>query len=167
MLKAGLTAFITMIAILDPLGNVPTFLALSRSLEERLRRRAASQAVFTALAIIFGFALIGRLILRYLGVSLDSLSVAGGLLLALVALDMLRGRYDDPEVTERANIALVPLGTPLIAGPGAIAATMVLTERNHGSRLGRACGWGSRSRSGSPGWCSPWPRRSPSGCPRA
>lgn len=132
MLKAGLTAFITMIAILDPLGNVPTFLALSRSLDEPLRRRAASQAVLTALAIIFGFALVGRLLLRYLGVSLASLSVAGGLLLALVALDMLRGRYDDPQITERANIALVPLGTPLIAGPGAIAATMVLTERNHG-----------------------------------
>ena len=127
------TAFITMVVLMDPLGNVPTFLALSANRDAKGRARAATQAVLVALVLIFAFAFGGRAVLRYLDVSLPALSVAGGLLLALISLEMLRGHYDDPEVSERANIALVPLGTPLIAGPGAIAATMVLIERNQGA----------------------------------
>ena len=73
------------------------------------------------------FALFGRLILDYLHVSVESLTIAGGLLLLLVALQMLRG--DDMAQPNTANIALVPLATPLLAGPGAIAAVMVLTRR--------------------------------------
>lgn len=126
------TAFITMVVLMDPLGNVPTFLALSSNRDAKGRAKAATQAVLVALVLIFAFAFGGRAVLRYLDVSLPALSVAGGLLLALISLEMLRGHYDDPEVSERANIALVPLGTPLIAGPGAIAATMVLIERNQG-----------------------------------
>ncbi len=130
------TAFITMAVLMDPLGNIPTFLALSSGRTAAQRARAATQAVLVALVIILGFALAGRAVLDYLNVSISALSVAGGLLLALVALEMLSGHYDDPEVAERGNIALVPLGTPLIAGPGAIAATMVLLE-DHATRLGR------------------------------
>ena len=142
MSEALLTAFITMFVVMDPLGNVPAFLALSSGQDARGRARAANQAVLVALVIIFGFALAGRALLSYLDVSLEALSVAGGLLLALIALEMLRGHYDDPDVSERGNIALVPLGTPLIAGPGAIAATMVLIERNEGvrNRVGVAIG---------------------------
>ena len=73
------------------------------------------------------FALFGRLILDYLHVSVESLTIAGGLLLLLVALQMLRGEEIAP--TDTANVALVPLATPLLAGPGAIAAVMVLTKR--------------------------------------
>jgi multiple antibiotic resistance protein len=139
------TAFITMVVLMDPLGNVPTFLALSSNRDAKGRAKAATQAVLVALVLIFAFAFGGRAVLRYLDVSLPALSVAGGLLLALISLEMLRGHYDDPEVSERANIALVPLGTPLIAGPGAIAATMVLIERNQqasqrvGVGIGIAC----------------------------
>ena len=136
------TAFITMVVLMDPLGNVPTFLALSSSRDARGRARAATQAVSVAFVLIFGFALAGRAVLDYLNVSIPALSVAGGLLLALISLEMLRGHYDDPRVSERGNIALVPLGTPLIAGPGAIAAKMVLIERNPhaGERVGVAIG---------------------------
>jgi len=142
MNDAFATAFITMVVLMDPLGNVPTFLALSASRDDRGRARAATQAVSVAFVLIFGFALAGRAVLDYLNVSIPALSVAGGLLLGLIALEMLRGRYDDPGVSERGNIALVPLGTPLIAGPGAIAATMVLIERNPGlnARVGVAVG---------------------------
>jgi multiple antibiotic resistance protein len=126
------TAFVTMFVVMDPLGNVPTFLALSSGRDPKGRAKAATQAVLVAFVLILGFALAGRAVLDYLKVSIPALSVAGGLLLALVALEMLRGHYDDPDVSERGNIALVPLGTPLIAGPGAIAATMVLMERNRG-----------------------------------
>lgn len=130
MADAFLTAFITMAVLMDPLGNVPTFLALSSNRDAKGRARAATQAVLVAFVLILAFALAGRAVLDYLDVSIPALSVAGGLLLALIALEMLRGHYDDPDVSERGNIALVPLGTPLIAGPGAIAATMVLIERN-------------------------------------
>lgn len=128
------TAFITLVVLMDPLGNIPTFLALSSGQSAKQRARSATSAVLVALIIILGFALAGRAVLDYLNVSIAALSVAGGLLLALIALEMLRGHYDDPDVAERGNIALVPLGTPLIAGPGAIAATMVLLERFDGAR---------------------------------
>lgn len=137
-----LTAFITMVVLIDPLGVVPVFVALSSGYDAVHRSRAALQAVGVALVLIFGFALAGRAVLSYLHVSLQALTVAGGLLLALVALEMLRGDYDDPAHAERGNIALVPLGTPLIAGPGAIVATMVLIDgaADGRERLGVALG---------------------------
>lgn len=129
MTKAIATSFITMFVVMDPLGNIPVFLALSSGSTPRGRARYARQAVLVALVLILGFAVAGRAVLSYLHVSLQALTVAGGLLLALIALEMLRGHYDNPDASERGNVALVPLGTPLIAGPGAIATTMVLLER--------------------------------------
>ena len=129
----GVTAFITLIVIMDPLGNVPVFLTISQGVESAERARIAAQGVLVALAVIATFALAGSQILDYLGVSLPSLSVAGGLLLVLVALELLRGDYDVPRVGGSQQIALVPLATPLLAGPGAIAATMVLMEQASGS----------------------------------
>ncbi len=142
MTTALATAFITMFVVMDPLGNIPVFLALSSGSTARVRARYAWQAVLVAFILIFGFALVGRAILGYLHVSLEALTVAGGLLLALIALEMLRGQYDDPKVSERGNVALVPLGTPLLAGPGAIATTMVLLDREPGTdaRLGTIIG---------------------------
>ena len=101
-----LTAFITMVVLMDPLGSVPTFLALSSGYDAAGRRQAARHAVLAAFALIFGFAFGGRVILRYLNVSLQALTVAGGLLLALVALEMLRGHYDDPGVTDCVRITI-------------------------------------------------------------
>ena len=128
-MDTGVTAFITLIVIMDPLGNVPVFLTISQGVEHAERARIAAQGVLVALAVIATFALAGGQILDYLGVSLPSLSVAGGLLLVLVALELLRGDYDVPRVGGSSQIALVPLATPLLAGPGAIAATMVLMEQ--------------------------------------
>ncbi len=111
--------------ILDPPGNIPIFLALTRDLDLRARRRAAWQATGLAAVLILGFALFGDVVLRVLGISLPALQVAGGLLLALVALQLLGPWRSNDDVTTTHNVALVPLGTPLLAGPGAIAATMV------------------------------------------
>ncbi len=136
------TAFITMVVLMDPLGNVPVFLGLAAGYDPKRRARAARLAVLVAFVLIFGFALMGRAVLNYLNVSLQALTVSGGLLLALISLELLRGHYDEPDFAERASIALVPLGTPLIAGPGAIAATMVLVERadDASARVGVAIG---------------------------
>jgi multiple antibiotic resistance protein len=128
--------FVTLFVITDPIGNAPIFVSITRKLTPRQRQVAAVRAVLAAGALIIGFAVFGELILRYLHVSLGSLSIAGGLLLMLVALEMLRGADfpgGDPDAPE--NVALVPLATPLVAGPGAIATAIVLW-RNHPTAQG-------------------------------
>jgi multiple antibiotic resistance protein len=127
-------ALVTLFVIMDPPGSVPIFLALTGKLPPRERNRAAWQAVALAAGVIVVFAVAGQQILRYLGIGLPAVQGAGGLLLLLVALELLTGKADDPTKAVTANIALVPLGTPLLAGPGAIVATMLFVRRAHGPR---------------------------------
>lgn len=123
--------FITLFVIMDPPGAIPLFLSLTRNLAPRTRSRAAWQACTVAFCVIVTFALFGRQILSYLHVSLPALQAAGGLLLLLVALELLTGKDQQAAAAQNVNVALVPLGTPLLAGPGAIVATMVFAERVH------------------------------------
>jgi len=125
--RAFAEAFITLVVIMDPLGSAPIFISLTAGYTPGARRRAALLGAGAAGSLIVVFALFGRLILDYLHVSVESLTIAGGLLLLLVALQMLRG--EEIAQPDTANVALVPLATPLLAGPGAIAAVMVLTKR--------------------------------------
>lgn len=125
---------VTMAVIMDPIGNVPIFASVTRRLSEPARHRAAALAVVTAAIIIAVFAAAGQRILAYLDVSLSALRGAGGLLLLLVALELLTGSDDaessdalDPD--DHVAVAMVPLGTPLLAGPGAIVATIVFVNR--------------------------------------
>jgi len=111
---------------------VPIFLALTGALPPRERNRAAWQAVALAGGVIAAFALAGQQILGYLGINLPALQGAGGVLLLLVALELLTGQSGDPTEQATSNVALVPLGTPLLAGPGAIVATMLFVRRAHG-----------------------------------
>ena len=124
--------FVTLIVIMDPLGTIPMFLALTSGRSARARRRLAWQAVLVAMFVIAAFALFGQQILRYLGITVPALQGAGGLLLVLVALELLTGKQERPEDAPTTNVALVPLGTPLLAGPGAIVATIVFVRRGHG-----------------------------------
>ena len=123
--------FITLFVIMDPPGTIPVFLALTSGNDAAQRKRAAWQAVVVSFGVIVAFALFGRQILTYLNISLPALQCAGGLLLLLVALELLTGREKDPASDEDVNIAMVPLGTPLLAGPGAIVAIMVFVGRVH------------------------------------
>jgi multiple antibiotic resistance protein len=124
-------AFITLLVITDPPGVVPVFLGMTSGRPKPERNQLAWQAALVAAGVIVAFALFGRSILAYLGVELPSLQAAGGLLLLLVALQLLTGHAADPAELERskANVAFVPLGTPLLAGPGAIVATMLFVQR--------------------------------------
>lgn len=124
--------FVTLMVIMDPLGTVPVFLALTNGRTMKARHRLAWQAVVTAGAVIGIFAVFGQSILSYLGITLPALQGAGGLLLLLVALELLTGRTDTPTEVRDVNVALVPLGTPLLAGPGAIVATIVFVRGAHG-----------------------------------
>jgi multiple antibiotic resistance protein len=129
-------SLVTLLVIMDPLGGVPVFLSLSRGLDQQHRNRAAYVAVAVAAAVLASFAAFGEALLRYLSISLESLMVAGGVLLFVVALEMLRGAGSSVESHEGVSIALVPLGTPLLAGPGAIVAIIVLV-RQHPEALQR------------------------------
>jgi multiple antibiotic resistance protein len=120
--------FATLIVIMDPLGTIPVFLGLTTGRTPKVRRRLASQAVGVAFLVISLFAVLGRQILVYLGITVPALQAAGGLLLILVALELLTGRGQEPDEVSDVNVALVPLGTPLLAGPGAIVATIVFVR---------------------------------------
>jgi multiple antibiotic resistance protein len=121
--------FVTLFVIMDPVGTIPIFLSLTRGRSSATARRAAWQAVTVSFGVIVAFAFFGQRILDYLGISLPALQCAGGLLLLLVALELLTGKEETPSASSDVNIALVPLGTPLLAGPGAIVATMVLSRQ--------------------------------------
>ena len=121
--------FVTLFVIMDPPGVIPLFLSLTGGRTAAARRRVAWQAASVAFLVITVFALFGQQILNYLGISLAALRVSGGLLLLLVALELLTGRQNEASPTADVNVALVPLGTPLLAGPGAIVATMVFAQR--------------------------------------
>jgi multiple antibiotic resistance protein len=122
-------AFVTLFVIMDPPGTVPIFLSLTASMSAPVRRRAARQAVLVAISVIVVFAVFGQRILDYLHITLPALQTAGGLLLLLVALQLLTGQEEEPASRPDVNVALVPLGTPLLAGPGAIVATMVFVQQ--------------------------------------
>src|SRR5207247_11041102 len=108
--------FVTLLVIMDPIGAVPIFVALTQTYTARARRRAATRAALAAGAVVLVFALAGEAILRYFNVSIQSVSIAGGLLLLLLSLEMLRG-IDFDEGPRSGDVALVPPATPPVPGP--------------------------------------------------
>ena len=122
------STFVTLIVILDPPGAIPIFLALTGPLTAKQKVAAARRASLVALGVIASFAVFGQKILDYLHISLPALQGAGGLLLLVVALQLLTGAETEQHADAGVNVALVPLGTPLLAGPGAIVATMLAVQ---------------------------------------
>jgi multiple antibiotic resistance protein len=127
-LTFGLQALVTLIVIMDPPGATPLFLSLVSDKTIREQRRLAWQAALTSFLVITIFALFGQWILDYLKISLPALKGAGGLLLLLVSLELLKGETKKKLEGSDSNVALVPLGTPLLAGPGAIVAIMLFVQ---------------------------------------
>ena len=125
----GAQALVTLVVIMDPPGATPLFLSLVSQKTMREQRRLAWQAALTSFIVITVFALFGQWILDYLKISLPALKGAGGLLLLLVSLELLRGETRKNHESGDSNVALVPLGTPLLAGPGAIVAVMLFVQQ--------------------------------------
>jgi multiple antibiotic resistance protein len=122
-------AFVTLFVIMDPPGATPIFLGLVGDKSPRERTRLAWQAAAVSLFVIASFALFGQLILDYMNVSIEALQAAGGLLLLYVSLQLLTGTSQGGAEKKSNNIGMVPLGTPLLAGPGAIVATMIYVQK--------------------------------------
>jgi multiple antibiotic resistance protein len=140
------SALVTLTVVVDPLGLVPSFIAVTHGLPERARRNVALRACLIAAAILAGSALAGDWLLRTLAISLPAFRIAGGLLLFSIASEMVFGvrierqsREAEDALEEHVrNIAAFPLAIPLMAGPGAITASVLLAGRTGGdlTRLG-------------------------------
>ena len=128
-LTFGAQAFVTLFVILDPPGAAPIFLSLASGKPIKVQRKLAWQAATVSLVVIVTFALFGNALLNYLNISLAALQGAGGILLLITGLGLLTGSLTDEGSSTSKNIALVPLGTPLLAGPGAIVATMIFVQQ--------------------------------------
>ena len=126
-----MTTFLTLFVIMDPPGLVPVYLALTSTQTSKQRKKAAFQATTTSLGVMATFTVFGQYILNFLQISLPALQVSGGLLLLIVAMELLAGKdgSGDAEGATKQNVALVPLATPLMAGPGSIVAIMVAWQR--------------------------------------
>jgi multiple antibiotic resistance protein len=137
------SALVTLLVVVDPVGLVPTFIGITDGLSASLRREVALRATLIAGVILIGAALIGNWLLATLAISLSAFRIAGGLLLFSIATEMVfgvrmrrEGEAAEQAVEERArNIAAFPLAIPLMAGPGAITATVLLSGRAEGSLL--------------------------------
>jgi multiple antibiotic resistance protein len=137
-----IVALPAMLFVVDPVGLVPIFLAMTSGDSEEKIRSTARRACLVACALMLFFALFGGVIFKVFGVSLGAFRVAGGILLLITALDMLRARPSETRTTPsetqegvvKEDVALVPLAMPLLAGPGAIATAVVLMARG-GHRL--------------------------------
>ena len=133
-------ALVTLVVVLDPIGLVPTFIGLTEGMPERARRSVALRACLIAAAILAGSALIGDWLLRSLSITLPAFRIAGGLLLFSIASEMVFGVRIERQSKEAEealeehvrNVAAFPLAIPLMAGPGAITATVLLAGRAGG-----------------------------------
>jgi multiple antibiotic resistance protein len=136
-----LSHFVTLFVVVDPIGLAPIFLAVTHGLSHRVRQRIAFRACVIAGLILMGFALGGDWLLSELGITIPAFRIAGGLLLFATAFDMTLGwrREREAKTAELAleehvhNIAAFPLAIPLMAGPGAITATVLLAGQASGS----------------------------------
>jgi MarC family membrane protein len=134
-LALAVQVFVTLLVIMSPLGNVPVFLALTAGEDGKARRRTATHALLAAAGLIYLFAFFGTRILAALSIGLPALQASGGVVLFLVALQMLRGDALVPTTAEGVSVAVVPLGVPILAGPGAISAVMVFMTSGDGGEL--------------------------------
>jgi multiple antibiotic resistance protein len=143
LLDFAVSAFITLFVVVDPVAMAPTFLVVTTGMPRASRQSVALRASVTAGAILIGAALIGDRLLNALEISLPAFRIAGGLLLFWIAAEMVfgvRSRHEgetaEQAIEERVrNIATFPLAVPLLAGPGAITATVLLSAQENGNLL--------------------------------
>jgi multiple antibiotic resistance protein len=141
MIELYLSALVTFFVVIDPPGCAPIYAGLTKGATPAARRAMAIRAVVVASIILFVFAAVGETILDALGVSLPAFSIAGGIMLFLIALEMVFERRTERREDRAAKVAstpevedvsIFPMAMPMIAGPGSIASVMLTMGRNHG-----------------------------------
>ncbi len=121
--------FIMLFVVMDPSGNIPIFMALTKGMSERERKKELNYAVVVTTILLLLFAFLGKIIFDVLDITPSSFMIAGGILLLLISFDLLRGKHEYGVSGESgAGVGAVPLGTPLLAGPGAITTVMVIIQ---------------------------------------
>jgi multiple antibiotic resistance protein len=137
------TAVATAVTIIDPIGMIPMTLGATARVSPERRNQIVDQAVIVAAAIILFMGVVGRLLLDYLGITLPAFMIAGGILLFLIAIDMLfarptrakRTESEERDAAAHENPAVFPLAVPMIAGPGTIATVLLLVNLSRGDRI--------------------------------
>jgi multiple antibiotic resistance protein len=134
LVRFSVLALSSIFFLVDPFAAIPSFLAITESAEPARRKRMARKASITCFIVLTSFALGGQLIFKMFGITLPAFEVAGGLILLLIGLDMLEAKRsatqeasgDTEEAAAKEDAGIVPLGIPMLAGPGAISSVMVL-----------------------------------------
>ncbi|MFN3820204.1 MarC family protein [Blastomonas sp.] len=141
MIELFISAFVTLFVVIDPPGCAPIYASMTTDANARQRRSMAIRAIVVAGGILLVFALFGEALLSTLHIELDSFRIAGGIMLFLIALDMVFEKrterreqraqdvIDDPEIED---VSIFPMAMPMIAGPGSIASVMLLVSQNSG-----------------------------------
>jgi multiple antibiotic resistance protein len=140
MTELFVSAFVTFLVVIDPPGCAPIFASVTHGATARHRRVMALRSVGIAAGILLFFALLGEELLRALGISLSAFRIAGGILLFLIAIDMVfekrterrENRAEEVSAREPEDISVFPMAIPMIAGPGSIASIMLLMARSEG-----------------------------------
>ncbi len=139
------TAFVSVFSILNPIGAVPTLMALTTGYTKEDRKMVVRRSIIVAGGMIIGFMLVGVYVFDVLGIDIADFEVAGGVLLFKVAFDMLQGRVSNTKLTreekdesmEKESIGVVPIGVPLLAGPGTITTSIIYFNSTGIDLLGR------------------------------
>ena len=136
LLQFGLITFTSILFIVDPIAVIPTYLVITQDETPTQRRQTARRACIAAALLLIAFGLAGKLVFDLLGITMSAFRVAGGVILWVVAMDMLQAKRSTQESaaeiaegTAKADVAVTPLAMPMLAGPGAISTIMVLASQ--------------------------------------
>jgi multiple antibiotic resistance protein len=136
--RFSLLALSSIFFLVDPFAAIPSFIAITSGVDSARRRRMAWKASLTCFIVLTSFALAGQLIFRMFGITLPAFEIAGGMILLLIGIDMLEAKRsptqestdEAQEASRKEDAGIVPLGIPMLAGPGAISSVMVLVGGN-------------------------------------
>jgi multiple antibiotic resistance protein len=144
LLQVSLIAFTSIFVLVDPFAAIPTFLVMTSDSTRPQRRRMALRAGWTCFTVLAVFGIAGSFIFRLFGITLPAFKIAGGIILGLIGLDMVQARRsptketpgDTQESLEKEDVGIIPLGIPMLAGPGSISTVMVLLSQSADWRHG-------------------------------
>ena len=138
LLQFSLIAFTSIFVLVDPFAAIPAFLVMTSDSGGTRRRRMAQRAAWTCFTVLAVFSVAGSFIFRLFGITLPAFKIAGGIILGLIGLDMIQARRsptketpgDTEESREKEDVGIIPLGIPMLAGPGSISTVMVLVSQS-------------------------------------